>query len=422
MNRGRRTELESETMKSELADEPTGPLRGVRVVDHTSVIFGPYGTQILGDLGADVIKVEPKGNDSVAEGDPIRRNGPRARNTDDLGPLFISVNRNKRAVALDLRDATDQRAMTELIRSADVFVSNCRQSGLDRLCLNYETLRQINPDIIYVHATGYGSGGRYAGRAAYDDVIQAAAGVSYLLSHKNEGAPPRYVPSVLADKISGMFLAQAVTAALYNRAAHGQGQFVEVPMFECMVSFNMIEHIHGRVSEPPIGEAGYPRMFESWNRPLRTADGHIAILIYNLAQWRRLIAVLGLDPSTINDPRYFGPQGPIPAALIPLIEAEMQQHPTAEWEARLAEADLAFSKQNSFDDVLDDPHLADVGLFVEIAHPMAGDIRMIRHPILYRDTPANIRRHAPHLGEHNREVFGATSEDEAFETISTAKG
>jgi len=393
-------------MKSELADAPTGPLRGVRVIDHTSVIFGPFGAQTLGDLGADVVKIEPSGPNGARDGDPTRGNGPRVPGTDDLTPLFIGVNRNKRAVALNLREPDERKTLIELIRTADVFVSNSRLAGLKKLGLTYEDVISIKPDIIYVHATGFGSSGPYAGRAAYDDVIQAAAGVSYLLTHKNEDAAPRFIPGSIADKVSGMFLTQAVTAALYNRAIHGEGQFVEVPMFECMVAFNMIEHIHGHAVSPAIADTGYPRVFEPWSRPLRTADGYIATLVYNMEQWKRLIGVVGIDPAIFDDASYFGPSGPNRDRLVPLLEDTMKHLTTSEWEAKLHEADVAYSRQNSFVDVLNDPHLTDVGLFEEIDHASAGTVRMIRHPVLYAKTPANIRRHAPGFAEHNDELKG----------------
>jgi crotonobetainyl-CoA:carnitine CoA-transferase CaiB-like acyl-CoA transferase len=382
----------------------TGPLAGVRVIDHTSILFGPYATQILGDLGADVVKVEAAGRESRNAGDAWRWLAPTQSRVDGLGPLFMMANRNKRSVELDLRSPEGASAMRDLLRTGDVFVSNARAPALERLGLSYEAVRQINPDIIYVHGVGYGSDGPYAERPAFDDVIQAASGVSGLLA-RGERADPGYFPSVLADKIAGLFLAQAVSAALYCRLAQGVAQFVEVPMFECLASFNMLEHMFGEVWQPPTGALGYPRMFAPERRPMRTADGFIAVLLYDRPQWRRFLQLLGLPEATLSNAHYFTKQGPNLAVLLPILEEALQSATADEWFVRMVAADLPVSKVNELEDVLADPHLKAVNLFETFHHPQGGDYTSIRHPVRYSVTPANVHRNPPRLGEHTAEVL-----------------
>lgn len=392
-------------MNAALDSEATGPLKGVRIIDHTSVVFGPYATQILGDLGADVIKIEPLAEGDGPGGDAMRANGPRPPDSKEFGPLFISINRNKRSLALNLKTAEDQNIMAELLREADVFVSNVRAPSLERLGLGYEQVRVLKPDIIFAHASGYGAGGRYAERPAYDDVLQAATGVSRIFSFGREDGLPRYMPSLIVDKLSGLFLAQAITAALYHRAMKGQGQFIEVPMFECLAGFNMIEHLYGHVFDPPAGTLGYARAMNLSRRPLKTADQHIALLLYNLSQWRRFFSLIGFDPALTEDPRYFVDDFPQLDLLSPMIETVLQTAPAAEWIEKITAADLAVSRVNDFSDILLDPHLADVEMFNIYHHPLAGNVRMMKHPVRYSETPATIHRHAPGLGEHSQEIL-----------------
>lgn len=395
---------------------PTGPLKGVRIVDHTTILFGPYATQILADLGADVIKVEAVDSTAKAGGDAWRGIGPTPPGGEGFGPLFMMTNRNKRSVALDLRTPEGAAQMQALLASADVFVSNTRASALERLGLGYEQVSAEHPALIYAHASGYGAQGPYAGRAAYDDVIQAGSGLSHLVGRTDPEGRPRYVPSVMADKISGLFLAQAITAALYARERDGRGQFIEVPMLECMVSFNMVEHLFGHVSDPPIGPMGYPRLFNAGRRPLRTGDGYIAVLPYDLAAWRRFLQALEMDAALLEDPDYFGPGGPELERLCPRLEAALQSAGAEVWVERLLAIDLAVAKVNSLNDVLVDPHLDQVGLFETFEHHAFGAYRAIRHPVRYSQTPANIYRHPPALGEHTAELaseLSAIGEDDA---------
>jgi len=254
--------------RRELASEATGPLKGVRVVDMTSVVFGAYATQMLGDLGADVIKVEFPGGRRGAGGDTMRWTGRgQDGGPEDLGPIFITINRNKRSLVLDLREEKAKTALRRLIGTADVFAASVRYEGLGRLGLDYEGVKAIKPDIVYVHAAGYGAAGPYAGEPAYDDLIQSAAGLADLIGRVDGDPTPRLLPTLVADKVSGLFMANAVTAALFHHQRTGEGQFVEVPMMECLTTFTLAEHFFGHVYDPPTGPWAYPRVTNPKRKP-----------------------------------------------------------------------------------------------------------------------------------------------------------
>ncbi len=394
--------------RTELAPAATGPLAGVRVLDMTSVVFGAYATQLLGDLGADVIKVEFPGGRRGSGGDIMRWAG-RAPNdaSRDLGPIFMMVNRNKRSVLLDLREPQDAAALRALIPHCDVFATTVRHDGLQRLGFDYAATRPLHPNMIYVHGTGYGSDGPYAGEPAYDDLIQAASGLADLLPRTDGSPEPRYLPTLLADKVSGLFMGQAILAALFHRQRTGQGQFVEVPMLECMTSFNLAEHFFGHVFEPPTGQWAYPRVATPNRRPCPTRDGHIGILPYSAEQWEQFFALAGWTESVARDPR-FADQAARAAnidALYALLGTVTVTRTTADWLALLRPLQIPVVPMNRLDDLQADPHLAAVGLFERYEHPDAGAYHALRPPVRYAATPANIRRHPPHLGEHTEEVL-----------------
>ena len=288
-----------------LATEATGPLAGIRIVDMTSVVFGAYATQILADQGADVIKVEFPGGRRGGGGDIMRWTGHgQPDGPDDLGPIYMTINRNKRSVLLDLREPADAEALRKLVATADVFAASVRYDGLTRLGLDYDGVKAIRPDIVYAHAAGYGSDGPYAGEPAYDDLIQAASGLADLLPRVDGDPTPRLLPSLVADKVSGLFMAQAITAALLHRQRTGEGQFVEVPMMECLTSFNLAEHFFGHVYDPPTGQWGYSRVVNPERKPFATKDGHIGLLPYTDKQWEQFFAAAGLGDTLGKDPRF----------------------------------------------------------------------------------------------------------------------
>ncbi|HMP46339.1 MAG TPA: CoA transferase, partial [Sphingopyxis sp.] len=242
-------------------------LEGIRIIDLTTVIFGPYATQMLADLGAEVIKVEAPGI-----GDVSRYLGSGAPDP-TMGSIHLTVNRGKKSIALDLKKAEDAAVLRGLIADADIFFHNVRGKAIARLGFDYEACKALKPDIVYVHGTGFGQDGPYADLQAYDDVIQAATGTTSLLPRVDGDLRPRYFPSLIADKIAGQFGAQAILAALVHKLRTGEGQAVEVPMFECFAAFMLTEHLRDDTLDPPIGPAGYPRQLDPTRQPFRTADG-----------------------------------------------------------------------------------------------------------------------------------------------------
>ena len=403
----------------ELAQNVSGPLSGIRVLDLTSVVNGAYGTQILADQGADVIKLEDPGGNRGNGGDIMRWAGhvpdgaPR-----DMGPVFLTINRNKRSVVLDLKKPSAQRIVKKLIESCDVFAASVRYDGLKRLGFAYEDVAAIKPDIVYVHAAGYGSDGPYAGEPAYDDLIQSASGCADVLPRTDGNPTPRILPTLVADKVSGLFLAQAVTAALLHKARTGEGQFVEVPMFECVTSFLLVEHLFGHTFEPPTGQWGYSRVVNPNRKPFKTKDGYIGLLPYTDKQWDQFFEVAGFGETIAKDPRfadYFTRSKHI-SELYGLVEQAAATKTTQEWLDVLKPLSIPVVKTNRLDDLPDDPHLKAVGFFERYDHPEIGAYNQMRPPVRFSKSPANIRRHPPRLGQHTDEILsemGIEAEEEA---------
>jgi len=397
-----------------LQSEATGPLKGVRVLDMTSVVFGAYATQMLGDLGADVIKVEFPGGRRGGGGDIMRWAGHgQPDGPEDLGPIYMTINRNKRSILLDLREEKAARALRRLIKTCDVFAVSVRYEGLKRLRLDYEAVKAIRPDIIYVHGAGYGSEGPYAGEPAYDDLIQSASGLADLLPRVDGDPTPRLLPTLVADKVCGLFMTQAITAALFHRQRTGQGQFVEVPMLECVTSFNLAEHFYGHVYDPPTGPWAYTRVANPERKPFATQDGYIGLLPYTDAQWDQFFAVAGWGETFGKDPRFSDYKTRVHhiRELYGLVEDVTRTRTTDEWLALLKPLQIPVVRMNRLDELQADPHLAAVGLFERYEHPQAGAYVSLRPPVKYAATPANIRRHPPRLGEHTDEVLAELGED-----------
>lgn len=373
-----------------------GPLDGVRVVDMTAVGMGPLATQTLGDMGADVIKIE------AAAGDVFRHVTPRRHAA--MSHAHLNLNRNKRSVVLDAKSAHGKAAILALVARADVFVTNLRPRSIERLGLDYAALQAVNPRIISCACYGYGEDGPYAGRAGVDDTIQAACGLAWLQGIGS--AAPRYVNTLVADKIMGLQVSQAIVMALYAREKSGRGQAIEVPMFESMVAFVLPEHLAGRTFEPPVGEAGYARLLNPFRKPFATADGHLGVVPYTDAQWAKFFAIAG-RPGLVADARF----ATLPArsdnihALYEFVANVLATRPTSAWVAALADADIPFAPVNSIDDLIADPHLAATGFWHSIDHPSEGRLRMPGIPVRFSATPGSIRRHAPAIGEHTDEVL-----------------
>lgn len=375
----------------------SGPLKGVRVLDLTSVVLGPVATQILGDYGADVIKVEP------IEGDLMRANGV-SRHT-GMSSIFLAINRNKRSLAVDLKSAEGRQILLELAADADVFVHNMRVPAIERLGLGYDALRAVRPDIVYCAATGFGQDGPDHAKPAFDDIIQAASGVAGLMWQSTGTAD--YVPTLMADKTTGIVVVNAVLAALFHRERTGNGQYVEVPMLETMVEFTMVEHMGGLAFDPPTAPAGYGRVVSGGRKPAPTSDGYIAMLPYSPQQWLALFRRVGRED--LEGAYDLSDRHKLNASVRELYRELHSLTPTrstAEWVAICEELDIPATQIWRIDDLPEHPHLKAVGMFQPMDHPSEGALRTTRPATLFGATPAQIRSGAPLLGQHSNEILG----------------
>jgi crotonobetainyl-CoA:carnitine CoA-transferase CaiB-like acyl-CoA transferase len=322
-----------------------------------------------------------------------------------MGHIFLNANRNKRSIVLDLKKKEALQACLALAKGADVLVYNIRPQAMARLQLSYEEVKAVNPRIIYVGCFGYSQRGPYAAKAAYDDLIQGAAGLPSLL-HKQGAAEPRYAPIIVADRSVGQQVASAVSAALYRREKSGKGQRVDVPMFEHLLQIVLGEHLGGYTFEPQHGEAGYARMLAPDRRPYRTQDGYVCALIYNDKQWRAFFDVIG-RPEMFLSKEYSTQEARSRNydKAYAFVAEEMKKRSTAEWIEALERADIPVQRMNSIEDIVADPHLAATGYFRTLEHPTEGRIRSMAVPSEWSESPPEYRRHAPRLGEHTREVL-----------------
>ena len=375
----------------------SGPLEGVKIVEFTSVVLGPWACQILGDMGAEVIKIEPPAGDTNRHLGPHNVNG-------DMSALFLTCNRNKRSIVLDLKTPEGKEAALKLAGQADVMIHNFRPRAMDRLGLDYGTIRKINPDIIYCATYGYSKKGPYGDKGALDDSIQAGSGIAMLMSMV-EGEP-RYLPTILADKTTGMAVVNAVTAALFYRERHGRGQEIEVPMYETMVSFVMVEHLWGQTFDPPIGKAGYTRLMSLHRRPYKTKDGYIAVLPYWDNHWKTFCEVVE-RPDMLTDPRFRDMKTRL--ANIDVSYAEtgkaLAKKTTQEWLDLFRPTNVPHMVVNTLDGLIDDPQLTETGFWQMADHPTEGRIRMAKTPYNFSESPTEIRRLPPRLGQQSAEIL-----------------
>lgn len=375
-----------------------GPLAGIRIIDMTTVVMGPVATQILADYGADVIKVEPPGGDVLRLASPARHAG--------MSALFIQANRNKRSVVLDIKKEKGREALLRLCATADVFIHNVRLAGMRRARLGENDVRAVNPRLIYASLIGYGENGPYAGRPAYDDLMQGICGIA-ALNARVGGGEPRYVPLTMIDRILGISAAHTVLAALVHRERSGEGQAIEIPMFETMAQFVLSDHMGGRTFEPPVGEAGYPRLLAPARRPYRTRDGHVCVLIYNNKEWETFFRAIGETERYAADPRLsdHATRTRHYAEVYQILADIFETRTTAEWIALLEENDIPCAPLNDLNDLLGDPHLAAVGFFHTMKHPTEGTVHLTGIPSRWSRTQPAITRHPPKLGEHSIEVL-----------------
>lgn len=381
-----------------------GPLAGVKVVDLTSVLMGPYATQIFADLGADVIKVESP------EGDTTRHLPPGPDPT--RGGMFLNVNRGKRSLALDLKRPAAREALMKLIAGADVFVHSMRAGAIRRLGLDYSAVRAVNPRIIYANLYGFGRDGPYRDYPAYDDIVQAASGLVDLQARLS-GGQPTYLGTVVADKVAGLTGVYAILAALFARTRTGEGQEVEVPMFETLVSFAMLEHLCGSLFDPPLGPPEYPRVTAAARRPYATKDGFVGVMIYNDKHWRSFFRAIG-DPEWTRDPMFASMRSRtenIGAVLARLAEV-MRERTTGEWLALFREAEVPAMAIASPGDLLHDPHLEQTGFWNERDSEF-GRLRFPGIPTRFSGTPGAIGDPGPALGADSRSVLAEAGLDAA---------
>lgn len=376
-----------------------GALSGIRILDLTAVIAGPLGMRTLADYGADVIKVEGPTGDAVRASAPTRN--------PQMGPLFLNLNRNKRAISLDLKAPEATEVMRRLIAKADVLAHNMRPDALKRAGLDYDTCRAINPTLIHASIIGFGRGGRYRDRPAYDDLVQAMSGFASLFARTGDG-PPRYVPMNIVDRLTGITAVHAILAALFHRERTGQGQAVEIPMFENLIEFHLGDHMAGHLYDPPTGPMGNVRALSPNRRPYQTRDGMISMLIGIEKHWTAFLEISGLTAVHGRDPR-FATQAARAAnieAMLALTAEVLKTRTTAQWLKLLDEADIPCGPVQTLEELRDDPHLQDVGFFAYHDHPSEGGMTIPRPAVWMSETPPAIETLAPRLGAHTREVLG----------------
>lgn len=377
----------------------SGPLEGLRVLDLTTVLMGPYATQLMADMGADVVKIEPPGGDTVRGIGPMRNPG--------MGHIFLHVNRNKRSLVLDLKQPDGLAAFYRLAETADVVIYNIRPQAMRRLGIDYERLQALNPRIIYAGLYGYGEAGPYAGKPAYDDLIQGAAAIPSIMSMAS-GDEPRYVPLTLADRTVGLMASNTILAAVVSRAKTGVGQQIEIPMFETMVQYVLSDHLGGETFLPSEGSSGYPRLLVKERRPYQTLDGYLCVLIYNDKQWASFLALTGHADWFTQDPRFasIGVRTQHINDLYRMVGQAVATRTTQEWIALLGDADIPCMPLHDIDSLTKDPHLEAVGMIRQVMHPTEGAMRQIGVPVRLSGTPVlDEQKPAPQLGQHSEEIL-----------------
>lgn len=374
-----------------------GPLAGITILDLTTVLMGPYATQILADMGANVIKVESP------EGDIVRQIGPGR--TPGMGGMFLNANRGKRSIVIDLKKAEGREALLRLARQANALVYNVRPQAMARLGLDYDSVAAVNPAIVYVGVFGYGQSGPYASKPAYDDLIQGASAIPTLIAAAGDGTP-RYVPMTLADRVVGLMAVNAILGGLMHQQRTGVGQRIDVPMFESMADFVLIDHLGGLTYDPPLDHGGYVRLLSRYRRPYKTSDDYICALIYNDKQWRSFFESIG-RPEFLDQPRFANH-----AARTRHIDEIYEEvgrifltRTTAEWRELLERADIPVMPMHTLETILEDPHLDAVGFFKTVDHPVEGRIRQMRVPSTWSVSQPEPGGPAPTLGGNGRDIL-----------------
>lgn len=391
----------------------TGTLDGIRVVDLTTVIMGPWAAQQLGDMGADVIKIE------TIAGDMTRYNGPRR--SEGMASFYLSANRNKRSIALDITTEEGREALFRIVETADVVMHNMRPQVSKKFGFSYEAFAARKPDIIYCAAFGFRSDGPMAERPAYDDIIQAACGIAQLQTITSD--QPRFVPTIIADKASSMQVLTGILAALVSKERTGEGQAIEVPMFESMVDLVMVEHMNGGAFEPPIDQLGYPRLLNTMRKPYATQDGYLAVLPYTDQNWNDLFRVAGRE-DMIGHPHFVDHATRIKHSQenYGLLADIIATKTTKYWQTELDKVNVPVQAVNTMEDLLEDEQLAATGFWQVLDHPTEGKMRFASPPIQFSKTPSSIRKLQPHLGQHSAEILAeAGYNDDEIKSMMEAK-
>jgi len=390
-----------------------GLLQGVRVLDLTSVVAGPWATHVLAGFGAEIVKVEPPDGDVMRAAPPMRHRG--------MGAEFVQMNGSKRSVVLDLKRAPARDALLALCAQADVLLHNVRPAAMRRLGLDYDAVARVNPALVYVAIVGFDQAGPYAARPAYDDLIQGASGLASLFAAAG-GGEPRYVPSLIVDRISGLCAANAVLAALVERASSGLGQALEVPMFETMAELVLADHLGGHSFEPAIGPFGYNRVLTPYRRPYRTSDGYVCVLLYTHAQWKRFFAISGAAEAFAADARLSDDAVRRESYdyAYRVVAQILATRPSAEWLALLEASDIPVLPLHSVASLVHDPQLAATGFFTLEEHPSEGTLRTMRTPTRWDRSPQTASTPVPRLGEHTAEVLREAGLDD--EQIAAVTG
>jgi crotonobetainyl-CoA:carnitine CoA-transferase CaiB-like acyl-CoA transferase len=372
---------------------PSGALEGVRVLDLTTIVMGPYATQLLGDLGADVIKVET----GVGDGNRVMGGGPHR----ELSGMALSMHRNKRSIGIDLKDEEGRQVFLRLLDAADVFVTNLRPGTLGRLGIDYQSVGAMRERLVYCQAQGFRSDTDEADLPAYDDIIQALTGIPRL----NEAVLGRtaFMPTILADKLAGVMIAYGALAALVHRERTGRGQRVEVPMFDAVLGFNLVEHL-GRAVTP--GEStGYSRIMTSNRGPHRTTDGYIAMMPYTDKHWRTLFAAIG-EEERLRQPWFEDHRArlvnadQVYAELAEIVAARS----TVAWLELCGREGIPAAEVPTLDQIVEDP-ARHRGVIREVDHPIVGRHREVGPPVVMSETPMRNRRPAPIVAQNTEEIL-----------------
>ena len=393
-----------------MADAFQLPLSGLRVLDLTTIVFGPYTTQMLGDFGAEVIKIEAPG------GDTTRAIGPTRNPL--MSALFLGSNRNKKSLVLDLKRDAAKRALWRLIEGADLFVHNIRPQKIADLGFDPARVLTRNPQIVYGGLHGYGEAGPYGGQPAYDDVIQGQSGLAGTFAAR-DGAPV-LMPTIAADKTAALLASTGLMAAVIQRLRTGKGVYLETAMFEGLVGYTLVEHQQGLTYRPPEGGPGYARALSPERRPHRTRDGYICLLPYTDKQWRSFWQLIG-RPELANDPRFdrVSERARNIDALYDLAGAALGTRDTADWLDLLRAAEIPAGPVNRLEDLRADPHLEAIGFFRPVTHPTEGEIEVPDTGFRLDGKALPLREPAPGLGQHSREILSRAgfSEEEIDEIL-----